>query len=109
MSDASGQSPVVIDTMVLTALLDFRPISLGPEYRQLIGPAPTVVSFVTMAEVRYGALKAGWGELRRRRLEGDLTRFVAIRPDDGLIDICARLRHSCESRALYVAILSLFR
>lgn len=98
MSDASGQTPVVIDTMVLTALLDSRPTSLGPEYRKLIGPAPTVVSFVTMAEIRYGALKAGWGYLRRRRLERDLTCFVAIKPDDHLIDICARLRHSCEVR-----------
>jgi predicted nucleic acid-binding protein len=51
-----------------------------------------------MAEVRCGALKAGWGELRRRRLERDLARFVAIKPDDHLIEICARLRHDCEAR-----------
>ena len=89
---------VVIDTMVLTALLDTRPTSLGAAYRQLIGSAPTVVSFVTMTEVRYGALKAGWGDLRRRRLERDLARFVTIKPDDRMIDICAALRHRCEAR-----------
>ncbi len=89
---------VVIDTMVLSALLDTRPTSLGPVYRQLIGPASTVVSFVTVTEVRYGALKAGWGELRRRRLERDLARFVAIRPDDRMMAICADLRHRCEAR-----------
>lgn len=94
----AGPAAVVIDTMVLTALLDTRATSLGAVYRQLIGAAPTVVSFVTMTEVRYGALKAGWGDLRRHRLERDLARFVTIKPDDRMIDLCADLRHRCEAR-----------
>jgi len=46
--------------------------------------------------MRYGALKAGWGELRRRGLERDLTRFTIVQPDDRLIQVCAELRASCE-------------
>lgn len=92
---AAAQGPVVIDTMVLSALLDTRPSSVGPTWRSVIGGSPTVLSFCTVTEVRYGALRAGWGELRRARLERDLARFAVIRPDDRLMNICAELRHRC--------------
>jgi predicted nucleic acid-binding protein len=95
---ATEQGPVVIDTMVLSALLDTRPSSAGPAWRGVIGASPTVLSFCTVTEVRYGALRAGWGQLRRARLERDLARFVVIRPDDRLMGICAELRHRCAQR-----------
>lgn len=44
-----------------------------------------MVSFVTVTELRYGALKAGWGDLRRRGLERDLARLVIGPADDELI------------------------
>lgn len=47
-------------------------------------------------EVRYGAIKAGWGDLRRRGLERDLGRFVVVQPDDRLMVVCAELRAECE-------------
>jgi hypothetical protein len=70
----------------------------GPaaDYRALIADRPTLISFATVTEMRYGALKAGWGEFRRRGLERDLARFAIIQPDDRLMHICARLRTSCE-------------
>ena len=46
--------------------------------------------------MRYGALKAGWGDLRRRGLDRDLARFVIVQPDDQLMQMCAELRASCE-------------
>ncbi len=46
--------------------------------------------------MRYGALKAGWGELRRRGLERDLTRLVVVQPDDQLMRTCAQVRAECE-------------
>jgi hypothetical protein len=55
-----------------------------------------VVSFATVTELRYGALRAGWGELRRRGLERELARFVTVQPDDQLMRICAQLRASRE-------------
>lgn len=55
-----------------------------------------VVSFVTITELRYGALKARWGELRRRALERDLAQLVVVQPDDQLVRVCAELRARCE-------------
>jgi predicted nucleic acid-binding protein len=60
---------VVVDTMVISWLLDERPNALAAGYRVLIGARPVVLAFQTVMELRYGALRAGWGDLRRRRLE----------------------------------------
>lgn len=70
---------------------------LAAAYRQVIAGDRIVVCFATVTELRYGALRAGWGELRRRALERDLARFVTAQPDDQLIRVCAELRASCES------------
>ena len=64
-------------------------------YRSLIADRAVVVSFATVTELRYGALRAGWGELRRRGLERDLARFVIVQPDDQL----CRRAPSCEPSA----------
>ena len=48
-----------------------------------------VVSFAVVTELRFGALKAGWGELRRRGFERDLTMFTVFQPDDDLMHRCA--------------------
>jgi predicted nucleic acid-binding protein len=38
-------------------------------YRRANADDPILVSFMTITELRFGALRAGWGELRRRGLE----------------------------------------
>lgn len=59
--------------MVLGALLHpSRSHPAGERYRARIDQRPIVISFVTVTELRYGALKANWGELRRRGLEREL-------------------------------------
>lgn len=97
---ASGSATVVVDTMVVSSLVNAhrQPIPAG-EYRGLISGRPIVVSFATVTELRYGALKAGWGELRRRGLERDLARLVIVQPDDRLMQTCAELRSRCEQAA----------
>lgn len=60
---------VVIDTDVASWLLDPRPSPHAEAARRLIAGRSRVVSFVTVAELRYGALRAGWGELRVRQRE----------------------------------------
>ena len=57
-----------------------------------------MASFVTVTELRYGATKAGWGELRRRGLERDLAKLTIAQPDDELMHRCADLRAGCERR-----------
>jgi tRNA(fMet)-specific endonuclease VapC len=67
---------VMLDTMAVSALMNpDRSGADAVEYRDLVGARVILVSFVTVTELRYGALKAGWGELRRRGLEHDLRQL----------------------------------
>jgi len=87
--------------MVMSALVNSaRDPGLAGEYRSLVAGRPVLISFVTVTELRYGALKAGWGELRRRALERDLSRIVVVQPDDHLMQVCANLRSDCERAGL---------
>ncbi len=93
----TGSDRVVLDTMVVSALMsESRRPEPAARYWELIGGRRLIVSFSTVTEMRYGVLKAGWGELRRRSLERDLSRFVVVQPDDRLMNVCAQLRASCE-------------
>ncbi len=83
---------VVVDTDVASWLLDPRPSPHAEEARRVIGDRSRVVSFVTVTELRYGALRARWGELRRRQLERSLADLDVIQTSELLIDRCALLR-----------------
>ena len=87
---------VVVDTMVISWLLDERPNPLADRYRELIGPAAVLLAFQTVAELRYGAIRAGWGELRWRRLERSIAEVTVVQPDDQMITTCAELRAQCQ-------------
>ena len=89
---------VVIDTMVVSAMMNaVRDPDTANDYRALVAGRPIVVSFVTVTEMRYGALKAGWGDLRRRGLERELAKLTVAQPDDELMHRCAELRSTCAS------------
>lgn len=91
----------VLDTMAVSALLHpSRNPDRAAAYRRVIAGDPILVSFVTITEIRYGALRAGWGELRRRALERDLAQLVVVQPDDQLMRGCAELRDVCERLGL---------
>lgn len=76
--------------MAVSALVnEQRDPSTARNYRQLVADRPVLVSFVTIGEMRYGALKAGWGELRTRGLERSLSQLVVVQPDDELVRTCA--------------------
>lgn len=89
----TAAQPVVVDTMAVSALVnEQRDPDTARDYRKLVADRPVLVSFVTIAEMRYGAIKAGWGELRTRGLERSLSQVVVVQPDDELIRACASLR-----------------
>ena len=92
MTGAPPEGAVVLDTMVMSWLLDDRPNPLADRYRRLIGAAPALLAFQTVMELRFGAIRAGWGELRRRRLERRIAELTVLQPDDEMIEICAQLR-----------------
>jgi hypothetical protein len=55
-----------------------------------------MLAFQTVMELRYGALRARWGELRKRRLEHRLAALTVVQPDDAMIAVCAQLRFDCR-------------
>ena len=55
-------------------------------------PARSAVAFPTVAELLFGAAKAGWGVERLRRLEAALGGVTVLLPDMALVRTCASLR-----------------
>lgn len=59
--------PVVVDKMVVSTLVNAdRDPAAAARSRATIGDRRVVVSFVTVTEMRFGVIKAGWGEVRQR-------------------------------------------
>ncbi|HEX9547107.1 MAG TPA: PIN domain-containing protein [Acidimicrobiales bacterium] len=87
---------VVVDTMVISWLFADQPHPLAARYRELIAGRPVLLAFQTVMELRYGARRAGWGDLRRRRLERDIAQVAVVQADDELATVCADLRHRCQ-------------
>jgi predicted nucleic acid-binding protein len=88
--------PVVIDTMIAGALLSRGPLAV--KYDEHVRGRPLVVSFVTVAELRYGAIKANWGPKRREALEARLASMTVVGSDSDLSTVHAELRAACQSR-----------
>jgi len=83
--------------MIVSAMINAaRDPVLAARYRSVVADRSVLVSFVTITEMRYGALRARWGDFRRRALERDLAQFVVVQPDDDLIRRGAKLRADCE-------------
>jgi len=67
-----------------------------------IDAAILAISVMTLAEARYGYLKAGWGETRIAEEEGRLAAYLLVPLDPGVLDEWARLRAVCEAAAIAV-------
>ncbi|WP_166354057.1 PIN domain-containing protein [Phytoactinopolyspora limicola] len=79
----SPRGPVVVDTGVYGATMTPSGKPLASGYRQILEDRRTIISFVTVAELRFGASLAGWGARRRQGLEDklDQTRTVWATPN----------------------------
>lgn len=87
----------MIDTVAFSALFhQARRPEIAAPYIEIVSGRDLLVSFVTVTELRFGALKGGWGDLRRRALERDLAALPVVQPDDQLMSICAAVRNRCE-------------
>lgn len=76
----------------LSWILHPCPLPQGGRARTLVDGRTAVISFVSAAELRYGALRAGWGEFRLRRLARSLADLDVIQSDQRLIERSAELR-----------------
>ena len=89
-----ADSLVVLDTSVVSLLMRG---GTGAEYYQnsIVGKR-AVISFQTLEEAWFGAIKAGWGEARRSRLARHLDQFEVIWPTSETVRISAHLRTERE-------------
>lgn len=94
---AAGRGLVVADTNVFGAELTRRGRPIAEAYRRHLEGRPTLISFVTEAELRYGAHHARWGEQRLARLERQLANARVIWADRDLLDVYVALRHECTN------------
>ena len=85
---------VVLDTTVASMMLNQNPL-LAFYYAHLLN-ASWLISFQTVAEVRFGALKANWGTARQQQLEVFLQRFQVIPYTDSLATLWAEIRLDAE-------------
>lgn len=92
----SERGSVVIDTGVFGA--DLVPGSpLTALYEPIIAARPSFISFQTVAELRYGALRRGWGENRMLKLRSKIARAEVVWPGPELVETYAKLRADCEA------------
>lgn len=90
-----GRGPIVIDTDVFSAQL--APDSaLARSYEPLLLGRPAFISFQTVAEVRFGALRRSWGRSRLRRLEAEIARAEIVHTGHDLLSSYVALRIACE-------------
>jgi tRNA(fMet)-specific endonuclease VapC len=82
-------SACVVDTDVVSYL--FRNNPIAQQYRQhLMGKLP-VISFMTLAEIRFAMLQAGWGAARTAHMERFLKHFVLFTCDSDLCTVWAQV------------------
>ena len=90
-----SRGPVVIDTGVFAARLTPSGNLLAARYRPVLEGRPAVISFITVAELGYGARLAGWGPERLQRLEYEIARAETVWPGPSLAEAYASLRTWC--------------
>lgn len=96
MKPEAGRGPVVIDTDVFSADL-VSGSRIAERYAPIITGRPAFISFQTVAELRYGALRRGWGTARMLKLDAKIDRAEVVHTGPELVLICAQLRADCEA------------
>ena len=89
------RGPAVVDTGVFAARLTPSGSLLAGRYRPLLEGRPAVISFVTVAELEYGARLAGWGPGKLGRLGYEIGRAEIVWPGPHLVEAYATLRTWC--------------
>ena len=86
----------VIDTTVFGSALTPTTAALAAEYDRLVAGRVPFISFVTVAELRFGADHAGWAR-RVAKLERHLATAEIVWPGPSLIDSYVKRRHDCAA------------
>ncbi|CAB4891546.1 unannotated protein [freshwater metagenome] len=87
---------LVVDTGVFSASLSRRRLPSASPYLEMLSGHQLFLASVTVAELRFGALVAGWGESRRLRLEQGIESTTVIPVTDALLTEIASFRFACR-------------
>jgi tRNA(fMet)-specific endonuclease VapC len=90
------QPNLVVDTDVASFVFKWHP-TLAPQYLKLLRGCRLVMSFMTVAEMRQGAMDANWGARQRQLLDDYLGEFFILHSNDSVCSRWASIRN--ESRA----------
>ncbi|MBM3725352.1 MAG: type II toxin-antitoxin system VapC family toxin [Acidobacteria bacterium] len=83
-------SQIVADTDIASYIFNWH--SLAQHYSDMVRGSELVLSFMSIAELRMGAISAGWGNRRRSLLEQFIQGFELSYADNDLCTIWARVR-----------------
>lgn len=89
-------SQIVVDTDVASYIFNWH--SLAERYANAIRGSELILSFMSVAELRMGAMFAGWSSNRRFLLERFVRGFELFYPDNDLCTLWARIR--ADARAI---------
>lgn len=89
--------PHVLDTGVFSAHLAPAGRSITDRYASRYGDEAMVVSFATVAELRFGARRADWGPRRLADLDALFGRARVVWPGPALLATYVALRAECAT------------
>ena len=85
---------ILVDTGVFSASISRRRRARFETQVGLMAGHQIFLAAVTVSELRYGALVAGWGDQRRQRLEQSIAATTVVPVSDALLTAAAGLRHA---------------
>ena len=88
---------LAVDTGVFSAALSRRRRVAFEQAVEKLGGNQPFLATQTVAELRYGALVAEWGEVRQDRLEAAIASTTVVPVTDRLLHRVAQLRFECRS------------
>ena len=83
---------LVVDTDVASFIFKWHP-EFAPRYVDIVRGAELIASFMTLAEMRQGALDANWGQRKCAVLEAYLADFSVLHSDSLLCSTWATVRN----------------
>ena len=83
-------SQIVVDSDVASYIFNWH--SLAQRYSDALRGSELILSFMSVAELRMGAISAGWGNRRRLLLERFIQGFELVYADNTLCTVWARIR-----------------
>ena len=87
-------SQVVLDTDVASYIFNWH--SLAPVYVRALRGSELILSFMSISELRMGAISNGWGPRRRGLLEQFVQSFEIVYADNNLCTLWASLRSNAK-------------